>query len=585
MDLYEIRKLMSEGKSIYDLPIRVTFYARVSTDKDEQFNSLQNQIGYYQDYISQNLNWTFVQGYVDEGISGTSVEKRESFLKMIDDAQKKKFDFIITKEITRFSRNTVDSIQYTQKLLSYNVGVLFQSDNINTLLPDAELRLTIMASIAQDEVRKISERVKFGFKRSINTGRVLGNDCIWGYKKNDCKLEIVEDEAVIVRKIFDLYANENLGIRAVAAELAKLNIRNRNNNTFAFTTIRNIISNPKYKGFYCGNRTSKIDYRHSKMKYLDESEWVMYKDNDTIPPIVSEEIWDKANKILKRRSAKSKEGFGSAGTNNRYLYSGKIVCEEHDCSFFRTLYKYKSGDKEAWNCRKYSAKGLDGCTSPVLYTYELNEVVNSIINETLQHKADYIHKLLEYYRKAFENNSFQIEINKNQKSIEIILKKKDKLLSLSINDRITDSEFEERNNALNLEMHSLQEENETLKEQSLSAQSVEDNIMNIKKFIESQELIDSPQRIQLFVENFIDKIIVSKTKDRTETQLKVIFKYDTLQNKEYIVQKQGRNKTSVCYPLHIYLGTNRSIKFNRRINHKDTKGYDFVYHINSFMTL
>ncbi|MCL2358037.1 MAG: recombinase family protein, partial [Defluviitaleaceae bacterium] len=155
MNIYEMRKSLASGKSIYDLPLRVTFYARVSTDSDEQAKSLQNQIGYYPDFINGVKEWTFVDGYTDEALSGTSVTKRESFLQMIEDAKEKKFDFIITKEISRFSRNTLDSIKYTQELLSVGVGVLFQSDNINTLLPDSELRLTIMSSIAQDEVRKL----------------------------------------------------------------------------------------------------------------------------------------------------------------------------------------------------------------------------------------------------------------------------------------------------------------------------------------------------------------------------------------------------------------------------------------------
>ena len=125
-----------------------------------------------------------MSGYVDEGISGTSVKKREDFLRMVDDAKRKKFDLILTKEISRFSRNTLDSIKYTQELLIYGVGVHFLSDNINTFQPDSELRLTIMSSIAQEEIRKLSERVRFGYKRSIERGIVPGNDNFYGYKKN-----------------------------------------------------------------------------------------------------------------------------------------------------------------------------------------------------------------------------------------------------------------------------------------------------------------------------------------------------------------------------------------------------------------
>ncbi len=166
MNALETRVKINAGASIYDLELRVVYYARVSTDKDAQLNSLDNQIFYFEDFIKAQKNWILADGYVDEGISGKSVEKRDSFLRMIRDAKAGKFDLILTKEISRFSRNTLDSIMYTRQLLDCGVGVYFQSDNINTLMPDSELRLTIMASIAQEEVRKLSERLRFGYKRS-----------------------------------------------------------------------------------------------------------------------------------------------------------------------------------------------------------------------------------------------------------------------------------------------------------------------------------------------------------------------------------------------------------------------------------
>ena len=159
MNVLRIRNEMRNGKTIFDLPLRVTFYARVSTDKDEQINSLENQVQYYTELIQSKLNWTFIPGYIDEGISGTSTKKRDSFLRMIADAKAGRFDFIITKEISRFSRSTLDSIKYTQELLEHDVGVLFQNDNINTLDSDSEFRLVVMAGVAQDEVRKLSRTV------------------------------------------------------------------------------------------------------------------------------------------------------------------------------------------------------------------------------------------------------------------------------------------------------------------------------------------------------------------------------------------------------------------------------------------
>ena len=197
MDIRKIRAELRMGRPIYDLPLRVTFYARVSTDQDEQLNSLENQVQYYTELIRSKKNWTFVPGYIDEGISGTSTKKRDEFNRMIRDAKAGLFDFIITKEISRFSRSTLDSIKYTQELLEHNVGVFFQNDNINTLDTDSEFRLVIMAGVAQDEVRKLSERLKFGFRQAIKNGHVLGNDKLYGYDKKDCVLTINEEEAKI----------------------------------------------------------------------------------------------------------------------------------------------------------------------------------------------------------------------------------------------------------------------------------------------------------------------------------------------------------------------------------------------------
>lgn len=190
------------GIPITDMNIRVTAYARVSTDHLEQQKSLKNQVDHFKKYIEENNNWTYIEGYVDDGISGTSDIKRNSFMKMIADAKEGKFDLIITKEISRFSRNTLDSIKYTRMLLDYGVAVFFVDDNINTALPDSELRLTIMSSLAQDEIRRLSSRVKFGMNRAIERGEILGSGILYGYiKDNKTKsLIIVPEEAQIIKK-------------------------------------------------------------------------------------------------------------------------------------------------------------------------------------------------------------------------------------------------------------------------------------------------------------------------------------------------------------------------------------------------
>ncbi|MEE0967992.1 MAG: recombinase family protein, partial [Clostridia bacterium] len=302
MDIHSVRMQM-RMKSIYEIPLRVTYYARVSTDSDEQLNSLGNQVSFYENFIRKHLPWTFVPGYVDEGLSGISVKKRENFNRMIDDAADGKFDLVITKEISRFARNTLDSIQFTRQLLGYGVGVFFQNDNINTLEEDSELRLSIMSSIAQEELRKLSSRVKFGHQQAIKSNVVLGNSNIFGYKKLDKRLVIDEEQAEMVRELFELYATDQYSMKQIETIFWDKGYRNNKGNKIAHSTMSNMISNPKYKGYYVGNKVRVVDMFTKKQKFLPPEEWVMFKDEtgEIVPAIVSEELWDKANVILRRR--------------------------------------------------------------------------------------------------------------------------------------------------------------------------------------------------------------------------------------------------------------------------------------------
>ena len=246
MDIVKARQEILLGKTIYDMHLRVADYGRVSTDKDDQINSLENQINYFSDMISNVRTWTHVQSYSDEGISGTQVYRRDQFLKMIEDARLGKIDLILTKEVSRFARNTIDSIQYTQLLLKYGVIVFFTADNINTVYPDSEFRLTLMASMAQDEVRKLSERVKFGIRRSIKEEKVGGGG-LYGYNKKDCKLTINEEEAVAVRMIFSLYASGEYGFKKIGESLAEKGYYTRKGKVFCDATLKKMILNPRYK--------------------------------------------------------------------------------------------------------------------------------------------------------------------------------------------------------------------------------------------------------------------------------------------------------------------------------------------------
>lgn len=220
---------------------------------------------------------------------------------MIEDAKKGLFDIIITKEVSRFSRSLLDSIKYTQRLIKYNVGVYFQSNGINTYDSNSEFILNMMGSVAQEEVKRLSARIKWGQMEAIKKGHILGLGNIIGYYKDGKRLVINEEEAPIIKPIFELYASDKYGLYALGQELFKKGFSKRNGNIFDKDTLKRIIQNPKYKVFYRGHTTEVMDYRTHVRKKIPINEQVIYEDT-TIPKIVSEDLWKKANEVLQKRS-------------------------------------------------------------------------------------------------------------------------------------------------------------------------------------------------------------------------------------------------------------------------------------------
>ena len=518
MELYKIRNRISSGESIYDLPLRVTFYARVSTDKDVQLNSLDNQVMYFRNLITENKNWTYVDGYVDEGISGTSVNKREDFLRMIDDSKKGIFDLVLTKEISRFSRSTLDSIKYTQELLENNVGVLFKSDNINTIMPDSELRLTIMASIAQEEVRKLSERVKFGMKRSIEKGKVLGNNVITGYKKEKGKLVIIEEEAEMIKIIFEMYATGEHGLGYISDYLYAKGFKTRKGDYIHTTTLRRIITNPKYKGFYCTNTVKHLDYRTHKQIRLPKSEWIVYDSKGEIPAIVSPELWDKANELLANKSSGYCAKIKDMGTFKRTTtYGGLLICADHNVAFRRLTASNKT---ISWKCGEMLRHGLSACESPILYESELDDIFHKVIDKLIEDRSKIIKHLSELYREANNSKNYEYEIKKVYKQIDDINLKKNKLLDFLIGEVVSKEEYKRRNEELEQEIENLKNKIIKLKSDELYEKQLREKYKEIDEKINNE--VDSEESFQRLVQLLIERVVVSKIDgDRRKIKLDI----------------------------------------------------------------
>lgn len=548
MEVRKIRSEMRMGRSFYDLPLRVTFYARVSTDQDEQINSLENQVQYYTELIQSKPNWKFVPGYVDEGISGGSTKKRDNFNRMIRDAKAGMFDFIITKEISRFSRSTLDSIKYTQELLDYNVGVFFQNDNINTLDTDSEFRLVIMAGVAQDEIRKLSERLKFGFRQAIKNGHVLGNDKLYGYDKKDCVLTVNEEEAEIIRIIFDLYGNQRLGTRTISKMLMELGYTSREGNAFNTLTIRHILENPKYKGWYCGNKSQSVDYRTKRNVLLDESEWVTYPD-PSIPAIVPEELWNRANALYKRRREEMKSHSSGVSFHNRYPYSAKIYCEEHGTTFHRQVIQTKKGQQEVWQCKVYRSHGRAACSAPQIRSSDLDVILSDIFKELVRDKEKIIDSLvtvLTNIPKEADYGKLRCQVENEMDDLE---RKKNRLLDLSIAGALTVEEFKERNDAFNAQILECQGKLTAIRQEEENRTSEELDIPAIRRALD-EALRFTGEIDTALVATILDRVVVKKESTKDDIHLDIFLKLGSTYEAVYTPLKHTAGITSLKNTTH-----------------------------------
>ena len=519
MDVRRLDEMQAQGRSIFDTELAVAYYARVSTDKDEQINSLGNQKRYFEDYIAENPHWTFAGGYVDEGISGTSVEGREQFLKMIEDAKRGRFDLIVTKEISRFARNTLDSLRYTRELLRCGVGVYFQSDNINTFDQDAELRLTIMSSIAQDEVRKLSERTRFGFKRAQENSVLLGQNNLFGYNKVDGRLEIVEPEAAVVREVFERYAAGDLGLRAIANDLDSRGVRGRQGKPLTYSTLYGMIRNPKYKGCYAGRRYASRDYRDKRSYRLSADKWLVHKD-DRVPAIVPEALWEQANRLLASRG-KTMKAHAQA-SQNRYAYSGKLICARHGTTFHRHVYKSKSrGEAECWNCKLYREKGkTGGCNSPTVYSHELDRILERVFERITDERSAAVQEYIDNLRAFAAQQDNAPALAQVEQEIEAVTRRKDKLLDLALAGALSNDEFKQRNETCNEQLATLEQQRTELQNANKTLEERIRRVENLRRIIEERWQMSCGFSREMS-KALVDHIVVDSDESKTRISLDI----------------------------------------------------------------
>ena len=428
--------------------LRVGAYCRVSTDREDQNNSFESQKQYFEHYIQQQPGWKLSGIFADEGRSGTSVKKREAFQAMMASARRGELDLILTKEISRFARNTLDSISYTRELKEMGVGVFFLNDHLHTLDPDAELRLALFSCIAQEESRKISERIKWGQRRRMEQGVVFGRDLL-GYTVRDGKLWVEEEGAQLVRWIFDQFVREKKGAHTIARELREAGILTLRGNQWSNTGVLRVLRNEKYCGDLVQKKTFTPDYlTHEKRYNQGQEEKIELKNHHQ--RIVSREVFEQAQSILEERkqTQQGKEKFSC-----RYCFSGKIRCGSCGATYVARSKQQKDGRiSRAWRCRTAVQNGRLhqtntgqwlGCSGMLLREETAMDLMRQVCCSLEIQRSGIVEELIHILRDQRKKRMDDL-LPKNQE-------KKRRLLDLYLSGGLSKKEFLEEKEKLETE--------------------------------------------------------------------------------------------------------------------------------------
>lgn len=537
--------------------MKVASYCRVSTDRDDQANSFESQQRYFKEYIDRQPDWELYQVYADEGITGTSTKKRAAFNRMIADAHMGKFQLILTKEVSRFSRNILDTISYTRELKALGVGVVFMNDGINSLEPDAELRLSIMGSMAQEESRKTSSRVKWGQTRRMEQGVVFGRSLL-GYDVKEGRITVNQEGAEIIRQIFYKYGVEKKGTSVIARELREAGYKTLSGNAkWSNTYIIKVLKNEKYVGDLVQKKTITPDYlSHIKKYNHGEEEMVVIRNHHE--PIISRELWDIVQSEMKKRDRK---GDYDGGHSNRYVFSGKIKCGECGASFVSRKKNRKDGTGyRRWGCFTATTEGNRhediqgnevGCDIGKMLRDELAMDILKQSLASLQMDMDgIIQNVTDIAMEAIQAGEGQ-GIDRPEAlgyQIEQLTQKKVDVLDAFFSRQITKDEMKLVNEWYDRELDALRIRLDAIRSREGVAYEPEDLRKNVERQITT--IVRGETDSEIFYKNLLDHMVVHKDR-RVEVYLnllpqKWIFILENLRGLNRKLEGKAPAKDDVC---------------------------------------
>ncbi|WP_312102890.1 recombinase family protein [Pygmaiobacter massiliensis] len=505
--------------------MRVASYSRVSTDFEEQLTSFHAQKSYYTDLIMRTPQWTLAGTYADEGISGASAEKRPDFMKMIRHCKKGKIDLIITKSISRFARNTLDSIGYVRKLKAMGVGVIFEKENINTLEENSEVVLTILASLAQEELNSLSLNVKMGKRMAMQEGKVFFQyEKCYAYKKGtDGQPEVIPEEAGIIKRIYTAYlAGESIG--AIAKALYADGIKSHaKSGEWTESTLRGILQNERYCGDVLLQKTYVTDPISKKVKKNNgELPKILIKNNH--PAIVSREIYDRVQQERSRRGSKRKVSKASVTEQSKYsakyALSELLICGECLTPYKRTTWTKRSGEKQiVWRCISRLDYGTKYCKDSVtIDESSLHEAIMQAINATRGSRHEMIPYLTAQLTQTFRDNAKgSVDVEQIENRIAELKAQTMELVAQSIGNN-TVGENEGRLRAMSDEIKALCDMLTEYRQSCNMENTIENRLAVITEILENE-----PEQSDIYNDTLVRQLI-DTIKVMGEDRLEIIFK-------------------------------------------------------------
>ena len=484
--------------------MNIAAYCRVSTDKEDQLNSLETQKEFFLEYTNRTGD-NLIKLYADEGISGTKIKNRKEFQRMLADAEKGLFDMVVVKDISRFARNTVDLLQSVRKLKSLGIETQFLTANM-TSMGNSEFVLTIFGALAQEESANTSKSIKFGKKMNAEKGKVP--NLVYGYDKiigDYFNLSINEEEAKVIRQIFKWYTEEGYGGSKIAGMLNERGIKTKRGNNWSQNSICRILTNEIYTGKIINGKEEVADFLTGQRKEKDESEWMV-----TVRPelrIIDDEIFDKARDIIKGRQ----KSFNMTGErqSNKYLFSTLIKCKDCGWSFRRTVRQYKN-TYVRWVCSGHNGRGAASCPNAVTVDEEeLIQVLQEYFQDILSKKKKVVNYVIREFQRVYKAKDENVEYEKElNDKLSKLRKSREKYMDMYTDDLISREELNAKIGGMRKEIERLENELKMVSYHLTKGEQLE-AILN-STFRQMEDITDVHEMTNTQLKRLISKIEVDK---------------------------------------------------------------------------